>query len=323
MPGTFVVQAGQLGSQTSLFIRGGDSDDNKVLLDGVDAGDLGNQFDFGSLSTTAIESAEVYRGPDSNLFGAGAEAGVVSSDHAARHHQLSFPALSGRCRQSRHIARTTELAGAHKKLDYLGAFSWLQTANDLPNDEFHVATSAANLGWALNGTTQIRATAALWRLCNRRSQRLGLLSRRRQRHRKGSGHLRQREPSTTRPLRAFTTAFVTASRASESRNNLWQMSGIPVPPADYFTDYCFGPGTLGATCHHHRRQRLLRHRPGSARLRRTVIHSQIVSNRDQLVYRGDITITPHLMGLIGFQYEDERGAEPGSSFYPPVERIEL
>ena len=68
MPGTSVVQSGQLGAQTSLFVRGGDSDDNKILLDGVDAGDLGNQFDFGPLSTTAIESAEVYRGPDSNLL---------------------------------------------------------------------------------------------------------------------------------------------------------------------------------------------------------------------------------------------------------------
>ena len=52
MPGTFVVQTGQLGAQSSLFIRGGDSDNNKVLVDGVDAGDLGRQFSFGPLSTT-------------------------------------------------------------------------------------------------------------------------------------------------------------------------------------------------------------------------------------------------------------------------------
>ena len=30
-----------------------------------------------------------------------------------------------------------------------------------------------------------------------------------------------------------------------------------------------------------------------------------------------------LAALIGFQYEDERGAEPGSTFYPPVERTQL
>ncbi len=93
MPGAQVVQEGQLGAQTSLFVRGGDSEDNKILLDGVDAGDLGSQFDFGPLSTTAVESAEVYRGPDSSLYGAGARLERREPDHASRHHQLPFPAL--------------------------------------------------------------------------------------------------------------------------------------------------------------------------------------------------------------------------------------
>ena len=53
MPGTVVAQSGQLGAQTSLFIRGGNSDANKILLDGVSVGDMGGQFDFGPLSTTA------------------------------------------------------------------------------------------------------------------------------------------------------------------------------------------------------------------------------------------------------------------------------
>jgi len=46
---------------------------------------------------------------------------------------------------------------------------------------------------------------------------------------------------------------------------------------------------------------------------------QYVNNRDQLVYQGDYKITPHLTALIGFHYEDERGAEPGST-NPTVER---
>ena len=78
MPGTVVVQEGQRGAQSSLFVRGGDSDDNKILLDGVNLGDMGGRFDFGPLSTTAIEHAEVYRGPNGNLYGADAETGVVS-----------------------------------------------------------------------------------------------------------------------------------------------------------------------------------------------------------------------------------------------------
>lgn len=317
MPGTSVVQVGQLGSQTSLFIRGGDSDDNKVLVDGVDVGDLGNQFNFGSLSSTAVESAEIYRGPDSNLFGAGAEAGVVGL--TTPHGTTSFPSLlfqgeAGRFDTSR---EQLELAGAHKKLDYLGAFSWLQTANDLPNDEFHVATSAANLGWALNGTTQVRATAHYGVSANGVPNAWSFY------------HIA--DDATEKDQDIFASGTIdnqTAGNFHQSaryglirkreQEYLWQMSGIPVPPADYSTDYCFGPETLGANL------TILGANgysaTGQAVLDCSSFHSQIVSNRDQLVYRGDVTITPHLMALIGFQYEDERGAEPGSSFYPPVER---
>ncbi|HEU5458673.1 MAG TPA: TonB-dependent receptor plug domain-containing protein, partial [Terracidiphilus sp.] len=78
MPGTTVVQAGQRGAQTSLFVRGGGSDGNKILVDGVDASDLGGRFDFGPLSTSGVESAEIYRGPNSNLYGANASSSVVS-----------------------------------------------------------------------------------------------------------------------------------------------------------------------------------------------------------------------------------------------------
>ena len=158
MPGTFVVQAGQMGSQTSLFVRGGDSTSNKVLVDGVDAGDLGGGFDFGTLSTTAVERAEVYRGPNSNLYGADAASGVVSV--TTPHGTTSFPSLlfEGELGSFTTEREELELAGAHNKLDYLGAFSWLQTDNNLPNDEYHLATSAGNIGWQPNGNWQIRGT---------------------------------------------------------------------------------------------------------------------------------------------------------------------
>jgi iron complex outermembrane receptor protein/vitamin B12 transporter len=171
MPGTFVVQAGQMGAQTSLFVRGGDSDDNKILLDGVSVGDLGGQFDFGTLATTAMERAEVYRGPDSNLYGADAESSVVSLVTA--HGTTSFPSLlfqgdAGNFNTSR---EELEVAGAYNKFDYLGAFSWLQTGNALPRDEYHVATTAANVGWQPNGNWQMPGIFIMWRITRRRRTR--------------------------------------------------------------------------------------------------------------------------------------------------------
>lgn len=313
MPGASVVQSGQLGAQASLFVRGGDSDDNKVLLDGVDAGDLGNQFNFGSLSTTAVESAEVYRGPDSNLFGAGAESGVVSL--TTPHGTTSFPSLlfegdGGTFDTSR---EQLEIAGAHKKLDYLGAYSWLQTANDLPNDEFHVGTAAANLGWALNGTTQIRATAHYGVSANGVPNAWDFY------HVADDATEKDQDIFVSASIDNQTTASLhnsvryglTRKREQES---LWTESGAPVS----YLDYCYGPGTLGSTVTITGANGYSG--TGQAVLDCGISASQLVSNRDALDYRGDITITPHLVGIIGFQYEDERGSEPNSSFYPPVER---
>ena len=104
MPGTFVTQSGQRGAQSSLFVRGGDSDDNLVLIDGVNAGDLGGRFDFGTLSTTGLERTEVYRGPNSSLYGADAESSVVSVTIAAWHDQLSVTYLSWRLGKFRELA---------------------------------------------------------------------------------------------------------------------------------------------------------------------------------------------------------------------------
>jgi iron complex outermembrane receptor protein/vitamin B12 transporter len=313
MPGASVVQVGQLGAQASLFVRGGDSDDNKVLLDGVDAGDLGNQFNFGSLSTTAIESAEVYRGPDSNLFGAGAESGVVSL--VTPHGTTSFPSLlfqgdAGNLDTSR---EQLEIAGAHKKLDYLGDYSWLQTANDLPNDEFHVGTAAANLGWALNGTTQIRGTAHYGVSANGVPNAWDFY------HVADDATEKDQDIFVSASIDNQTTASLhnsvryglTRKREQES---LWIESGAPLS----YIDYCFGPGTLGNVVTITGANGYSA--SGQAVLDCSTFKSQLVSNRDALIYRGDITITPHLVGLIGFQYEDERGAEPGSTFYPNVER---
>ena len=139
-------------------MRGGNSDANKILLDGVSAGDMGGRFDLGPLSTTGVESAEVYRGPNSSLYGANAGSGVVS--FTTPHGTTSFPSIlfQGDFGNFRNSREQVELAGAHNRLDYLGAFSWLQTANSIPMDQYHVATSTANLGWQPNGATQIRAT---------------------------------------------------------------------------------------------------------------------------------------------------------------------
>ena len=81
LPGINVVQTGGPGSQTSVFIRGTNSNHVKVLIDGIDASDpstANRTFDFGHLQTYDIERVEVLRGPQSGLYGADAIGGVIS-----------------------------------------------------------------------------------------------------------------------------------------------------------------------------------------------------------------------------------------------------
>jgi vitamin B12 transporter len=80
-PGLNVVQTGGPGGQTSVFIRGTNSNQVKVLIDGIDASDPSNpngSFDFGQLLTYDIDRIEVLRGPQSGLYAADAIGGVIS-----------------------------------------------------------------------------------------------------------------------------------------------------------------------------------------------------------------------------------------------------
>jgi iron complex outermembrane receptor protein/vitamin B12 transporter len=315
MPGTVVVQAGQRGAQTSLFVRGGDSDDNLVRVNGVDAGDLGNRFDFGPLSTTGVERGEVYRGPNSSLYGAGAESGVVNVTTA--HGTTSFPSLifHGDVGNFETARMEMEAAGTFGKLDYLGAYSWLQTANDLPNDEYHLGTAVGNIGLALTGSTQLRGTVYdgmsgtgvpgawdFYHVANSATQKDQDLY--------ISGSI---DNQTTPDFHNMVRYGATRKR---EQYNLWQAGGTLLT---YNTMYglqqaYFGnPVTItGANGYSTTGQAILAFSETSG--------YQLVSNRDAVVYQGDYTVTPHLLAQIGFQYEDERGSEPGSSYYLPVER---
>jgi iron complex outermembrane receptor protein/vitamin B12 transporter len=315
MPGTVVAQDGQLGAQTSLFIRGGDSDSNKMLLDGVSIGDLGGQFDFGPLSTTAVERAEVYRGPDSSLYGADASSGVVSL--ATLHGTTSFPSLlfqgdAGNLDTSR---EELEVAGAHNKLDYLGAFSWLQTANNLPMDEYHVATSAANVGWQPSGSTQIRATLHYgvdatgvpnsWDFYHISDDR-----------KEGDQGLYGGATLENQTTADFHNRFQYGLTRKREQSRQWYPAGICIPvgtcdgASDTYTggNYYGLPVTIqGANGYSATGPALLNYSAANGSFYPNRL--DIINNRDQFIYQGDIHLTPHFMILAGFQYEDERAAE--------------
>ena len=156
--GAQVVQTSQRGGSTTLFIRGGESDFNKVLVDGIPVNDIGGNFDFAQLSNNGIDNLEVLRGSNSVLYGSDAVSGVVnvtSARGATEVPELKYSADGGNFGT---LHQDVSLSGLLHGLDYLSEFSQFQTQGSYPNDYFRNNTVSVNVGWQLNPTTGVRAT---------------------------------------------------------------------------------------------------------------------------------------------------------------------
>ncbi len=81
IPGLDVVATGGMGTSTSVFLRGADSKNTLILVDGImfnDPSDSSRSANIANLTTDNIERIEVVRGPMSVLYGSNATAGVVN-----------------------------------------------------------------------------------------------------------------------------------------------------------------------------------------------------------------------------------------------------
>jgi vitamin B12 transporter len=315
-PGAFVAQLGQRGAQSSLFVRGGNSTANKVLVDGIDAGDLGGQFDFGPFSTTAVESVEVFRGANSSLYGADAGSSVVSI--STPRGTTSYPSifLTGDAGTFHTSHESAEIAGARGKFDYLGDYNWFQTGNSLPNDEFHVGTAAGNFGWQPRASLQLRGTVHYG------VDATGVPNAWDFYHVADNATQKDQDLFLSASVDNQTTAdFHNLVRYGSSRKRQqyteWSQEGSG--DFDAYGDSLGEAVTItGANGYSVRGQAILDYAGTYP------FHEQFVNNRDELDYQGDYRVTPHLLGLIGFQYQDERGVEniPSYATYESTERTQ-
>lgn len=158
IPGAQIVQTSQRGGTTSLYIRGGNSNFNKVLVDGIPVNQIGGDFDFAQLSNNAVGNLEVLRGSNSVLYGSDALSGVVNV--TSQHGQTPVPELDYSVDGGNFgtLHQDVALGGVFHSLDYFSEFSRFDTQGSLPNDYFHNATLSLNVGYQLNPTTTVRAT---------------------------------------------------------------------------------------------------------------------------------------------------------------------
>lgn len=78
IPGVEVNQTGRRGGATGVFIRGGDSNYNLVMVDGIEVNQFGGDVDVAPLAADGVDHVEVTRGPESALYGSNAVTGVIN-----------------------------------------------------------------------------------------------------------------------------------------------------------------------------------------------------------------------------------------------------
>src|ERR1017187_4890347 len=156
LPGAVVNTAGQRGGISSLFVRGGESTYNKVIVDGVAIDNPGETFDFGTLSLAQADRLEFVRGAQSTLYGSDAMTSVVQVWTRTGNTpvpELRFGADAGNYGTENGYA---SLAGAHRRFDYNVFGNQFNTTGSGPNDDYSNSLEGANVGLSLSDQISIR-----------------------------------------------------------------------------------------------------------------------------------------------------------------------
>ena len=163
LPGVSYSRNGGLGSQTSLFVRGANSEQLLVMIDGVRVEDTAapsGGFDLGTLMSGGIGRAELLRGSNSLAFGSEAIGGVLALETDTRsgarasveygaHNSLDANAGFG----LNSDRATLGLAGGYTRTDGISAFAGGSEAD--PFRQWHLGARAS---FAL--TDSLKAVAA-------------------------------------------------------------------------------------------------------------------------------------------------------------------
>jgi outer membrane cobalamin receptor len=156
LPGAVVNTAGQRGGISSLFVRGGESTYNKVIVDGVAIDNPGETFDFGTLPLAQADRLEFVRGAQSTLYGSDAMTSVVqvwSRTGSTPIPELRFGADGGNFGTANGYA---SLAGAHRRFDYNFFGDQFNTNGRGVNAAYSDSLEGANVGVRLTNEVSLR-----------------------------------------------------------------------------------------------------------------------------------------------------------------------
>ncbi|MCI0417515.1 TonB-dependent receptor plug domain-containing protein, partial [bacterium] len=159
VPGLTVVRSGSPGKTTSLFLRGGNSEQVLVLIDGVQINDpFFGGVAIEEVTTDNVERIEIVRGPQSPLYGSDAMSGTINiiSRKGEVGTQASASFEGGSFETFREKAG---ILGSSGRASYSLAYSRQDSQGQFENDEFRQNNFSGNTNFAFSDTTELSVNA--------------------------------------------------------------------------------------------------------------------------------------------------------------------
>jgi len=146
IPGVEVSQAGRHGGVTGVYVRGGESNYNLVMIDGMELNQFGGNFDFAPLPADGVQRVEVTRGPESALYGPNAVTSVINivtlQGEGAPH--FTVQAEGGSFTTCRFVVNGS---GLNHGLNWGFDVSRLDSGGLVANDQYRNQTAFLSLGY--------------------------------------------------------------------------------------------------------------------------------------------------------------------------------
>jgi len=155
IPGVAINDSGRRGGITSAFIRGGNTNYNSLMLDGIPLNQFGGIFfDLSPLPAAGVAQVEVVRGSQSALYGSNAVTGVINVITQRGEGPPSFSAdLEGGSLNTYSLA--TGGAGGYRGFSWSYELSRLNSAGVVANDNYNNQASFVSLGFSRSPRRQL------------------------------------------------------------------------------------------------------------------------------------------------------------------------
>lgn len=167
-PGIQVVRTGGMGSTTSVFLRGGNTQHTAVYIDGVriDSQSGSGGADWQTISLDAVDHIEILRGPAAAIYGSDAMAGVISI-FTKQGEPGVRPYVGVGAGNRGTLTTKAGISGAQGAWDYAvgvrheqtDGFQSRTTASSNPDDDdYRMNAVNGNVGLRLNDRHHVRAS---------------------------------------------------------------------------------------------------------------------------------------------------------------------